>query len=293
MKFKGSTLETITDAIAVISEYQDRGLSLTLRQLYYRLVAADKLPNNQREYKRLGDIVTKARRDGMIPWSALTDRTRYVRANSHWKSPSHILDAVVNSYGIDMWANQNYRPIVLVEKDALIDIVRVACENVDVPYMSTRGYLSDSEAWSLAERFKANKRSRQRAVLIHLSDHDPSGLDMFRDLQRRLNDVFGVYPHTTRIALTREQIEDYSPPPNPAKETDSRFAGYMEEHGDSSWELDSLDPDLIVSIIEDEINVWKDEALWDDALQQLNREKAILRKAIEAAKAAEENGDEE
>jgi DNA repair exonuclease SbcCD nuclease subunit len=48
-----------------------------------------------------------------------------------------------------------------------------------------------------------------------------------------------------RIALNWDQVEQYSPPPNPAKLTDSRGAGYVACTATSSWELDALEPTVL------------------------------------------------
>lgn len=93
--------------------------------------------------------------------------------------------------------------------------------------------------WSAAQRF-ISQDYRDNRVIIHLGDHDPSGIDMTRDIQERLQ-MFGADVYVKRVALTMNQIGTYNPPPNPAKITDSRASKYIDEYSNESWELDALE----------------------------------------------------
>lgn len=124
-KFRPDALAVIAQANRIIAEYLAAGFRLTLRQLYYQFVSRDWLPNQQREYKRLGSIINDARLAGLI--------------------------------------------------------------------------------------------------------------------------------EVVRIALNMDQVEEFNPPPNPAKLTDSRFEGYAAKFGNESWELGALNPDTIAGLIEAEV----------------------------------------
>ena len=192
-KFQGATLDLIELANRIISEYQAAGFQLTLRQLYYQLVARGHMANKQREYKRLGSIIADARLAGMVSWEAIEDRTRNVRGNQHWDSPEQIVREAINSYRIDRWASQPYRPEVWIEKDALVGVIAGVCQQMDVDYFSCRGYVSASEMWQAGHvRFRRYLRNKQTPVIIHLGDHDPSGIDMTRDIQERLTFLLDV-----------------------------------------------------------------------------------------------------
>ena len=114
-----STAALLEDAQAVVDEYTAQGYQLTLRQLYYQLVARGRIPNQQRWYKRLGDVVSKARLAGLIDWFAIVDRGRVPVKPADWSSPSDILAAAANSYRLDRWAGQEHNVEVWCEKDAL------------------------------------------------------------------------------------------------------------------------------------------------------------------------------
>jgi len=279
-KFSAASLRMIKKANEIIAEYGAQGFALTLRQLYYQFVARDIIPNNVKSYKNLGSVVNDGRLAGLIDWSHITDRTRSLKSRSHWTDPADIINAVARSYHIDMWANQEYRPEVWIEKDALAGVVEDVCEELDVPYFSCRGYTSQSEMWVGAQRIKAWTKSKQTPIIFHFGDHDPSGKDMTRDIVDRLEMFMGGVK-LERLALNMNQVEKYNPPPNPAKLTDSRANAYVAEFGDDSWELDALEPKVINDLIRKSVEALKDQDVWDEDQERLEKEKALLAKASE------------
>lgn len=277
ISFRASSLAIIGQADDIIREYQSRGYTLTLRQLYYQFVSRDMIANKQSEYKRLGKIINDARLAGKLDWSAIEDRTRNVRKPNVWRSPSSIIEAVAEQYQEDLWIAQPYRPEVWIEKDALVGVIEGVCTELRVPYFACRGYASQSEIYDAGKRFRRTSQGAQTPLVLHLGDHDPSGLDMTRDLAERLSMFAGRRVEVRRLALNMDQIERYDPPPNPAKDTDARFEGYQDEFGDSSWELDALDPDVISDLIRDELTGMTDTARWSAAerAEATNREALI------------------
>lgn len=274
--FKPATLEIITQADAIIAEYQGMGFSLTLRQLYYQFVARDIIPNCQSEYKRLGSIVNDARLAGMLDWDAIEDRTRNVRKSPAWGSPRDIMEAVASQYKENPWDGQQYAPEVWIEKDALVGVIEPICTRMRVPYFACRGYASQSEVYSAGKRFASSRRQRKTPIVFHLGDHDPSGLDMTRDNAERLSMFAGMDVEVRRLALNMDQVEEYSPPPNPAKDTDARFSGYEEIYGGESWELDALNPPVIEALISDALGSVIDQAAWDDAMSEESKNRQNL-----------------
>lgn len=275
IKFRPQSLELIEWVNYVVDEYQEKGYDLTLRQVYYQLVARDVIPNNERSYKNLGNLISDGRMAGLIDWNAIIDRTRNLRQNSHWDSPAEIITAVSEQFAYDKWEGQEYYVEVWVEKDALIGVVGQICERLDIPYFSCRGYVSQSEMWSAAQRLGRFGGSKDIAV-IHLGDHDPSGKDMSRDIIDRLN-IFGVYPQFTRIALNIDQIEQYNPPPNPTKLTDSRCNAYIRDFGHECWELDALKPEVIEELIRKAVMGYCDISLFEKARQRENEARILLK----------------
>jgi len=274
--FRPASLAIIEQANSIIAEYKKQDYDLTLRQLYYQFVARDIIPNNVRAYKKLGSIVNDGRLAGLINWDAIEDRTRPSRGITHWDSPQEIITAIGRQFHIDTRADQDTYIEVWVEKDALVGVLERACDELDVPYMSCRGYVSQSSMWEAAQRFIKKEDCGKETYLIYLGDHDPSGINMPKDIQYRLR-LFKSTCELRRIALTMSQVEEYSPPPNFAKETDSRHKKYQVNFGDNSWELDALEPRIISELIDDAVG----ELTSDDDrnhlidMQELHRAKII------------------
>lgn len=281
-KFSASSKTIIDKANEIIAEYEAQGFDLTLRQIYYQFVSRDILPNSQKSYKNLGSIINDARLAGLIDWLSITDRTRNLRRNSHFDNPADVIRAAEHSYKIDMWANQTYRPEVWIEKDALVGVIQGICTELDVPYFSCRGYTSQSEMWIGARRMEEwiKAEPSQVPVVFHFGDHDPSGKDMTRDIQDRLELFMGGI-RLERLALNMNQIEEFHPPPNPAKLTDARAEGYIAEFGNESWELDALEPQVIVDLIRTHVEQLQDKDQWQEDLARHAREKALLTQASE------------
>jgi hypothetical protein len=267
-KFTKAHSKIIETANRFLQDYADAGYSVTLRSLYYRFVASGLIPNDQREYNRLGAIIADARLAGRIDWAHLIDRTRNLADLEHYTGPQDALDKLASWYHVDMWANQAYRPEVWIEKDALVGVIQRVCQENDVPYFSCRGYTSLSEMWAASMRLTRHINTGYIPYIIHFGDHDPSGIDMSRDIYDRLHTTFMTGIDFERVALTMEQVEEYAPPPNPAKVTDSRYKAYVEKYGDESWELDALEPPKFRELIESSLAKMRDEAQWAIDVQE-------------------------
>lgn len=279
-RFGQASLDIITTADAICRDYAAQGLDLTLRQLYYQFVSRALIPNNDRQYKRLGEIIADARLAGLIDWYHIMDRTRNLRGNNYVESPAQVIESVQYGYLTERWSDQDTRVEVWIEKDALVGVLDRPCDEVDVRYFSCRGYTSASAMWRAAGRLKGYEENGQETVILHLGDHDPSGIDMTRDIQDRLA-LFGAQTEVKRIALTMDQVDQYGPPPNPAKLTDARATGYIDLYGYQSWELDALDPVTIGGLVRDHVRQYRDDVRWDAATERMREEQGQLQEVSE------------
>ena len=265
--FRSATLDLINTCNGIISEYQDQGFDLTVRQIHYQLVSRDVYANTQANYNKLGRVISNGRLAGLVDWNAVVDRTRNVKANPHWTNPASMIEAAARSFYMDRWKRQRHYVEVWIEKDALVGVIQRVCNRLDVPYFSCRGYTSQSSLWRAARRIITKERQGKACHVVHLSDHDPSGIDMARDLKERL-ELFGAGCEVRRVALTMKQVDQHQPPPNFAKERDPRFKDYELAYGDESWELDALNPTVITELIESTVGMWIDQDQWDIVEQQ-------------------------
>lgn len=291
--FRPASLVKIKQANTIIAEFRREGFVPTLRQIYYGFVSRDWIPNNDKEYDKLGALLTDARLAGLVDWDAIEDRTRSLKGLTHWDSPHEIIDTYADYFHIDRWGSMDYRPEIWVEKDALAGIFSRVGNELDVPYFSCRGYGSASELWRAGRRMKEYIREGKTPLIFHFGDHDPSGIDMTRDIRERLALFAETEIEVTRVALNMDQIEQYDPPPNPAKVTDSRAMAYIEMYGEHSWELDALKPSVLMQMARDAILPYRDEEEWDRTGEEQDARREDLRTiadnydtALQAAKDA-------
>jgi hypothetical protein len=276
IKLQEKSLALIERANAIIAEYQLRGFTLTLRQLFYQFVSRQAIGNTLAEYKRLGIIVKNGRRAGLIDWDTIEDRTRNVHRLSVWQSPSSIVRDCAAQYRENLWESQAFRPEVWIEKDALLGVIEGVCDEYRVPYFACRGNNSESEQYKAGKRFEEHLANGPTPIVLHLGDHDPNGLDMTRDNRDRLALFARGHVQVRRLALNMDQVQRYSPPPNPAKESDTRYDAYAKQFGPNCWELDALDPTIIADLIRVEIEGLIDDAAWNWAKAQEDANRAKL-----------------
>lgn len=281
--FRDKSLDLIATMNKIIGEYLQAGFTLTVRQLYYQLVARDIIPNTERSYQNTTSLVNDARLAGMIDWDAIEDRTREFIRRARWDSGKAILDACAKQFHMDMWKTQPGRVFCIIEKEALVGVLQRVCNEYDVPLLAARGYPSVSVLREFAIEDILPVCGEQDITVLHLGDHDPSGIDMTRDLRDRI-ELFcrGPRVQLVRIALTMDQIQERNPPPNPAKTTDSRFEQYMNEYGTESWELDALPPEYLEALVQTEIEARiADPDEWEASKRRI---KKIRDRILEVAK---------
>lgn len=261
--------------IEIIESYQERDIKMTLRQLYYQLVSHDIIPNHDKVYKKLSIILTDCRYNGFIDWDAIEDRVRVPSIPSSWGDIDELVDSAIDIFKLPRWNNQEYYVELLTEKDALSSILEPIADKWHIPFCVNRGYASATAIYSLYKRVFEKIIDDKKIILLYLGDHDPSGIDMCRDIEDRLTEFLKykdrliydfniVHP----IALTIEQIKKYNPPPNPTKIKDPRSKWYIEKYGESSWEVDALPPDVMMEIVENSICKYVNMEEWNKVLQE-------------------------
>jgi hypothetical protein len=313
-RFRPESKILINKVNDLIEQFREGGFDMTLRSMYYRLVAQNIIPNKDTEYDKLGALLNKARLAGLMDWDALEDTTRNLAFRMSWNKPKDIIHTASFWYHVDMWYGQQTRPEVWIEKDAVAGIVNGVCRENDVAYFSCRGYTSQTEMWNAAQRiYKYMDEQDQNVTIFHFGDHDPSGIDMTRDIKERLERFLiidryraienqreaggeeldtdekrdEVYAESAdwvsnkftveRVALTSDQIEEYQPPPNPLKKTDGRWRKYVEKTGyEDSWELDALPPQALKQLIQDSVDPLIDADTWNARLAEEEQGKAEL-----------------
>ena len=263
----------------IITEYAQAGYKLTLRQLYYQLVSRDIVPNNKREYAKLSTLLVKGRMAGIVDWNAIEDRIR-VPFLPYWvQDIEDAVDDTINYYRLDRQKGQKVYIELWVEKDALSGVLKRITSHYHINLMVNRGYSSCTAMYDASKRFYDKERQNINTYILYLGDHDPSGLDMLRDIEERLAE-FGVCPEIRHIGLTSQQIKKYNPPPNPAKISDPRAKLYIGAYGDTSWEVDALNPKVLHSLVQANVENLIDVDLFNKKIKDEEKDKKTLKKLI-------------
>lgn len=276
-----ATRALLRDSLAVLREYAQLGYAITLRQLYYQLVSRDLLPNTMKSYKRLISLMTNAREGGWVDWNAIVDRGRNPVKPADWSGAREILTGAAHQFRLNRWEGQNFYVEVWCEKDALSSVIEPVTARYHIRFMANRGYSSATAMYDGAKRMLAAANRGQWPVVIYLGDHDPSGIDMTRDVQERLElmtpEMAPVSVDVIRLALNYDQVEQYRPPANPAKLTDSRIVEYLRQYGRESWELDALDPQTLDQLIATQIEQFLDREQYERMIEREEEVKEQIR----------------
>jgi len=331
--------ELLNQIIEVVEYYMGEDIKLTNRQLYYQLVAKDFIPNALEVYKRFCTFLTDARYGGLVDWEAIEDRGRIPEKHSEWDNIKRLIQSATYTYRLPRWKDQEYYVELYCEKQAMESVLKPIAEKYHIYFGFNKGYSSASTMYDLAQRIKEKIQEGKRAVILYLGDHDPSGLDMVRDVTDRIKEFLigsdelqekynnlgyekqsevaddlrdkydcgdigelyindpngesGKYFDCPRayvydlleegfkvvpLALNMQQIKKYNCPPNPAKITDPRARGYIEEHGNKSWELDALEPKVLMKIAEKGIKEFLDEEKYNVWIEREKKEIKSLEK---------------
>lgn len=270
--FRKETLVLLGQILKVVDSYQEQGYKLTLRQLYYQLVVQNIFANLQKNYAKLSDLLGEARMTGLCDWTVIEDRIRVPKFPNEWDDINDAMNTLIAVYRRKRWNDQENYVEVWVEKDALSGVLEPITREFHVHLLVNRGYSSISAMHDSALRFREAEQEGKTCHLLYLGDHDPSGEDMVRDIDNRLAE-FRTTVEVKKIALTRMQVDTYNLPPNPAKMTDPRANKYVAEHGDESWEVDALPPNILNPLLTDALEELVNRELYDGQIELENKDK--------------------
>lgn len=267
------------------------GIAVTVRQLYYRLVARGIIPNNSKAYKNLGNALTLWRRSGDLPMSAFADRTRgMINSDIGWRMDDprswlrgYMKDAIERSkgYWLAKWYNQPYKVTVMVEKQALEGPFQEVCNLLDVDLAVCRGYPSLSFLREASERIE-DSQGRQN-IILYFGDLDPSGLNIPEVVSRDFKGLFGLNFEFYRVALTHDQVKEMDLLPAPVKLTDSRSSKFMAQNGESVYELDAIEPSKLKEIIESSVLFYFDQSIERERQQREMEGMETIKRILETS----------
>jgi hypothetical protein len=283
-EFRYNWQAILPEAATLVRSYRREGsdeATVTLRQLFYRLVASERLPNTQQAYGSLSSMTAEARRGdsrhfhGVFP--GLMDRGRDIDRPHQWETAEEAATWLGERFMVDRSSNQPVNLYVVVEKNALRGQLFQWFAPMGLPVIALGGYPSQTLADQVYE--DAHERGRGRPnVCIYAGDFDADGQDIARDFEERAS----CFDEVVHCALTPEQIEQFALPPQPGKWASARARGFAEKYADLfesvygydlvQIELDALPPEELRRIYTEAIDVHFDYPAYDERVAHEKRE---------------------
>lgn len=278
VKFNKKSKVILDKIFAIVDEYIALQIKLTLRQLYYQLVARGFIENKENEYNKISRILKNARYTGLVDWEIIEDRSRTPAIPYHYENVPDFIELALDSFRLNRWDGQEYYVELVTEKDALSSVLSpIVYRKYHMGFNIVHGYSSVTLIYDMSKRILEALELGKKAIVLYVGDHDPSGLDMVRDIEKRLKELLRYLPvDIVPVALTMEQIEEFNPPPNPAKITDKRAKKYIQRFGRESWEVDALRPEVLIRFVKGAIQDYLDVDRMNEVIEKENREREKL-----------------
>ena len=255
-----ATQERLDVALEVLTEHHP----MTVRQVYYQLVSRQVIENTRSMYQTVSNLLVQARQEGLIPWHWIEDRVRQVRGADTWDGLSTFAVDAARWYRREIWSTQPAYVEVWLEKDALSGIFEGVLDEYRVLLNVGRGY----DGWSSIHQAALRYQDCPEVTILYFGDFDPSGEDMVRSLEERLQFFLHRHPgpksrsqgrlEVIKCALNYEHIRQYRLPPDFTKSSDTRSAAFIEEFGDIAVELDALPVDVLQARLVEEVEARMD-----------------------------------
>jgi hypothetical protein len=266
----------LDEAAAIVESYD---IPITLRQLFYRLVAKGLIENLRRRYTYLSEQTARGRRDGTFP--ALIDRTRSIYRPLTWDSTGDALDWMARNYRRDRTEGQNVALYLGCEKDGQVALLDAWFGDLGIPILALGGYTSQSH---IDEVVADLQRQGRPAVMLYVGDYDATGMH----IPEKFRELTGWPGEFIQLALTPDQIDAYVPDEGIVANTknDPRRKWFVANHGEENrrrWgienpqvEMDALDPDVLHGLLEDAMERYLYRPVFEDVMQREAGERARL-----------------
>ena len=217
----------------ILDEYREQ-LPLTCRQIFYRLVGRYAYEKNELAYKRLCELLNKARRGGLIPFDHIRDDGNSVNSPPLWLSGEQWMEAVrrqSKTVRLSPWPDQSVYVEVICEAGGMVPMLARAADPYGVTVRSGGGFDSTTAKHDLARHYAAQPAP---VVVLHLGDYDPSGEAIWNNFAEDVSaftEAMDGQLTVRRIAVTKAQQREYDLPTAPPKKSDKRGAFDDQHHG--------------------------------------------------------------
>lgn len=270
-KPQAKTKALVAEIQLVLDEYSAQ-LPLTLRQVFYRLVAKGVIGKTERDYKRLCEVANKARRAREISFVDIRDDGFTYQELSGLDDVADFWSVVQNyadTFKLDRQADQSTRLMLWCEAAGMVPQLESVAHPYGVPVLSSGGFDSVTSKFKMATRLS----EYDQVEVLHIGDHDPSGVHIFYSLEEDIDAfarAYGGDVRFVRLAVTPEQVMSMSLPTAPPKKTDNRsFSG-------ATCQAEAIPPNRLSEIVRDAI----EERIDLDIYRQVVERESSVRKVV-------------
>jgi hypothetical protein len=218
------SLDLLVQVEAIIAQYQ---MSLTIRQIFYRLVARYLYEKTEKVYKNLGELLNKARRARRIPMEATRDDTSVSHYPLYWDSVDDFLAGLrqrVEGFRLDRQGRQERRLVVMCKAAGMSEKLVRLTDPYCIPVLSGGGFDSTSDKHRLGEDWAY---SDPPILVLRICDYDASGQSMHTVLVEDIGafaQAYGGEVEFAQVAITPEQARARGLPSAPPNVRQSRGA---------------------------------------------------------------------
>jgi hypothetical protein len=229
--------------LALLAEYEHH-LPVTLRQLFYLLVARQIVAKTEANYRQVGDMLVRAGRAGVVPWSAIRDDRDDLPYSLLGDGPDGVFAALrraVRYFEVDPQLGQLRRRLLVSEHAGLSPQLRAVCDPFGVPVIASGGFDSVTAKQGLAELMA---EAGEAFEVLHVGDLDDAGEDIYSALSEDVAafaERLGIDVTFARLAVTPEQVTLYALPT--AVAIDPKRVEHVVQ-------VEALPPDVLTGIIE-------------------------------------------
>ena len=267
---------------AVLDDHQEY-LPLTVRQIFYLIVSRYGYPKTEASYARLCEIVNRARRAEMLPFTSIRDDTSVGMDYSWHSGPAGFWDHVggqLKRYRRDRLQGQDVRIELWCEAAGMLPQLARICNDYSIEAYASGGFASLSHVRQVVDRVIDRDVP---TVLLHVGDYDPSGVAVFDHLAEDVaafveadRIIATTYVTATRVALLDWQVETYDLATAPPKTSDSRSAKWAGE----TCQLEALPPRILDQIVRTAIEAELDLDVLQEQIDLERSDVVELRRAL-------------
>ena len=270
------TNEELVELDRTMIEFIEQYRPVSVRQVFYHLAAIRMIPKDQNQYDSIQKRLSNMRKDKVLPYSWISDGTRYMRKPDTFNSVRASLEYSIRNYRRAIWTDQRIHIEFWLEKEALAGTINDILDDWDVPFYVSRGFSSHSYLYKAAQYLMS---MRKEAHVYVMTDCDQKGLEIKDCIRNAFVEHCADHPHDIhvhRLAMTPEQVEAWGIQTRDAKPG----KGVLPNNQDA--DLDAIPPEQFRALVRDAVTSHVDDHRYQRLLKEEELERETLAQFMSA-----------